>query len=171
MKKLLSVALVLALLLTLSVPAFAEEAQYQNTRAFLEYIDGASDVQSELVGIVNISGENYEQVRITYKSSNSDYISYFSVLFNEDEQDVVFYMNPLIKFDESKLDQVMEAVNSINAQTTGLKLYVDTSDNTVSAELFLLVTKDSVAELASTGLGFMVGFTDKVYEQLSQFEA
>ena len=172
MKKLFSVALVLALLLALSVPAFAEEAQYENTKAFLKYIDGASNVQYELVGIVNVSGENYEQVKLTYKSSNSNYISYFSALFNEDEQDVVFYMNPLIRFDESKLEQVLEAVNSINAQTTGLKLYVDTSDNTVSAELFLLVTKDSVVELtADMGLGFVAGFTDKVYEQLSQFEA
>ena len=127
MKKLFSVALVLALLLALSVPAFAEEAQYENTKAFLKYIDGASNVQYELVGIVNVSGENYEQVKLTYKSSNSNYISYFSALFNEDEQDVVFYMNPLIRFDESKLEQVLEAVNSINAQTTGLKLYVDES--------------------------------------------
>ena len=37
--------------------------------------------------------------------------------------------------------------------------------------LFLLVTKDSVVELTETGMGFMAAFTDKVYEQLSQFAA
>ena len=172
MKKLFSVALVLAMLLTLSVPAFAEEAQYQNTRAFLKYIDGASNVQYELKGITSIGNENYEMVKISYKSSASEYISNFAALFNEDEMDVVLYMNPLIKFDESKLEQVLEAVNKINAETTGLKIYVDTTDNTVSAELYLLVTKESAAEItADLGLGFMAGFTDKVYEALSQFEA
>lgn len=171
MKKLFTIALALALLLALSVPAFAEEAKYQNTQAFLKDLEGYNNVQSELVGVIDFAGENYEQVKITYKSSSSEYISKFSILFNEDEKDVVLYMNPLIQFDESKLDQVLGAVNSINAQTTGLKLYVDTSDNTVSAELFLLVTKDSAVELAETGLGFMVGFTDKIYEQLSQFKA
>ena len=161
MKKLFSVALVLALLLTLSVPAFAEEAQYQNTRAFLKYIDGASNVQYELKGITSIGNENYEMVKISYKSSASEYISNFAALFNEDEMDVVLYMNPLIKFDESKLEQVLEAVNKINAETTGLKIYVDTTDNTVSAELYLIVTKVSVVELtADMGLGFMARFTD-----------
>lgn len=171
MKKLFSVALVFALLLTLSVPAFAEEAQYQNTRAFLEYIDGASNVQYELKGIISINDEHYEKVIVSYKSSASKYVSNFAALFNEDEMDVVLYMNPLIKFDESKLEQVLEAVNKINAETTGVKIYVDTTDNTVSAELYLLVTKDSVVELtADMGLGFMARFTDKVYEALSQFE-
>ena len=47
---------------------------------------------------------------------------------------------------------------------------MDTSDNTVSAELYLLVTKDSAVELTEMGLGFMVGFTDKIYEQLSPLE-
>ena len=65
----------------------------------------------------------------------------------------------------------MTAVNNINAETTGLKIYVDTSDNSVSAELYLLVTKDSAVQLTETGVGFLIGFTDKVYEQLSEFKA
>ena len=171
MKKRLSIVLVLVMLLSLSVPAFAEEARYQNTRAVLKDLDGYDNVQYELAGVINFDRENYELVKISYKSSSSEYVSNFSLLFNEDESDVVLYMNPLIKFDESKMEQVLGAVNSINAQTTGVKLYVDTSDNSVSAELFLLVTKDSVVELTETGMGFMAAFTDKVYEQLSQFAA
>ena len=50
-----------------------------------------------------------------------------------------------------------------------MKLYVDTSDNTVSAELLQLVTKDSVVELSLSAVGFLIGFTDKVYEQLADF--
>ena len=169
MKKLLSAALILALLLALGVPAFAEEAKYENTKAFLNLVKDVEGLETELLGVIPFAGENYERVRVTYKSD--DYTSHFSVLFHEDEEDVVLYMNPLIKFDENKLDELVAELNSINARTTGLKLYADTSDNSVSAELYLLVTKDSAAELAATGVGLMVGFTDSVYESLSKFAA
>ena len=170
MKKLLTMALVLAMLLSLGVPAFAEEAKYQNTKGFLKDVEGYADLKTELTGVINFAGENYEQVKVSYKGSASDYTSNFSVLFNENEGDVVLYMNPLITFEESKMNEVMTAVNGINAGTTGLKVYVDTSDNSVSAELYLLVTEDSAVQLTETGIGFMIGFTDKVYEQLSQFK-
>ena len=170
MKKLLTMALVLAMLLSLGVPAFAEEANYQNTKGFLKDVEGYTDLKTELTGVINFAGENYEQVKVSYKGSASDYTSNFSVLFNENEGDVVLYMNPLITFEESKMNEVMTAVNGINAGTTGVKVYVDTSDNSVSAELYLLVTEDSAVQLTETGIGFMIGFTDKVYEQLSQFK-
>ena len=171
MKKLFTIALALALLLALSVPAFAEEAEFENTKAFLKLVDGMDELETELIGVVSFGGENYERVRITYKNPSSDYISHFSVFFNEDEEDVVLYMSPLITFDGSRLNEVVAELNGINARTTGLKLYADTSDNSVSAELYLLVTKDSAAELTAMGVGFLVGFTDKVYEQLSEYAA
>ena len=134
-KNVLSFALVLTLLLSLSIPVFADGASYQNTQAFLREIDGYTDLSSTLVGVIDFAGENYERVKLSYKGDASDYTSNFSILFNEDEEDIVVYMGQVIKFDESRLSEVLEAVNRINAQTTGMKLYVDTSDNTVSAEL------------------------------------
>ncbi len=170
-KTILSFALVLTLLLSLGSTVFADTATYQNTQAFLREIDGYTDLTATLVGVIDFAGENYEQVKLSYKGDASDYTSNFSILFNEDQEDIVVYMGQVIKFDESRLSEVLEAVNRINAQTTGMKLYVDTSDNTVSAELLQLVTKDSVVELSLSAVGFLIGFTDKVYEQLSQFEA
>lgn len=170
-KTILSFALVLTLLLSLGSTVFADTAAYQNTQAFLREIDGYTDLTATLVGVIDFAGENYEQVKLSYKGDASDYTSNFSILFNEDQEDIVVYMGQVIKFDESRLSEVLEAVNRINAQTTGMKLYVDTSDNTVSAELLQLVTKDSVVELSLSAVGFLIGFTDKVYEQLSQFEA
>ncbi len=168
-KTVLSFALVLALLLSLSIPAFADGAAYQNTDAFLKEIDGYTDLTATLVGVIDFAGENYEHVKLSYKGSASDYTSNFSILFNEDQEDFVVYMGQVIKYDGSRLSEVMTKVNSINAQTTGVKLYVNTSDNTVSAELLQLVTKDSVVELSMSAIGFLIGFTDKVYEQLSDF--
>ena len=168
-KTVLSFALVLALLLSLSIPAFADGAAYHNTHAFLKQIDGYTDLSSTLVGVIDFAGENYEHVKLSYKGEASDYTSNFSILFNENQEDIVVHMGQVIKFDGSRLSEVLEAVNRINAQTTGVKLYVDTSDNTVSAELLQLVTKDSVVDLSLSAVGFLIGFTDKVYEQLSDF--
>ena len=168
-KTVLSFALVLALLLSLSIPAFADGAAYQNTDAFLKEIDGYTDLTATLVGVIDFAGENYEHVKLSYKGDASDYTSNFSILFNENQDDIVVYMGQVIKYDGSRLSEVMEKVNSINAQTTGVKLYVNTSDNTVSAELLQLVTKDSVVELSMSAIGFLIGFTDKVYERLADF--
>lgn len=168
-KSFLAFALVVTLLLSLGNIAFADTAAYQNTQAFLREIDGYTDLTATLVGVIDFAGENYEQVKLSYKGDASDYTSNFSILFNEDQEDIVVYMGQVIKFDESRLSEVLEAVNRINAQTTGMKLYVDTSDNTVSAELLQLVTKDSVVELSLSAVGFLIGFTDKVYEQLADF--
>ena len=168
-KTFLSFALVLTLLLSLGIPVFADGAAYENTRAFLNEIDGYTDLTPTLEGVIDFSGEKYEHVLLSYKGEASDYTSNFSILFNEDQEDIVVYMGQVIKFDGSRLSEVLEAVNNLNAQTTGMKLYVDTSDNTVSAELFQLVTKESAVDLSLTAVGFLIGFTDKVYEQLADF--
>lgn len=168
-KSFLAFALVLTLLLSLGNIAFADTAAYQNTQAFLREIDGYTDLTATLVGVIDFAGENYEQVKLSYKGDASDYTSHFSILFNEDQEDIVLYMGQVIKFDESRLSEVMTEVNKLNAQTTGVKLYVDASDNTVSVELFQLVTKDSAAELSLSAVGFLIGFTDKVFERLADY--
>jgi len=168
-KTVLSFVLVLTLLLSLGSTAFADTAAYQNTQAFLREIDGFTDLTATLVGVIDFAGENYEQVKLSYKGDASDYTSHFSILFNESQEDIVVYMGQVIKFDGSRLSEVLDAVNSINAQTTGMKLYVDTSDNTVSAELLQLVTEDSVVDLSLSAVGFLIGFTDKVFERLADY--
>ena len=168
-KTVLSFVLVLTLLLSLGSTAFADTAAYKNTQAFLREIDGFTDLTATLVGVIDFAGENYEQVKLSYKGDASGYTSHFSILFNEDQEDIVVYMGQVIKFDGSRLSEVLDAVNSINAQTTGMKLYVDTSDNTVSAELLQLVTEDSVVDLSLSAVGFLIGFTDKVFERLADY--
>ena len=168
-KSFLALALVVVLLLSLGSTAFADTAAYQNTQAFLQAIDGYTELTATLVGVIDFAGEKYEQVKLSYNGEASDYTSNFSILFNEDQEDIVLYMGQVIKFDESRLSEVLTEVNKLNAQSTGVKLYVDTSDNTVSAELFQLVTKDSAADLSLSAVGFLIGFTDKVFESLADY--
>ena len=56
--------------------------------------------------------------------------------------------------------RVINKVNEINAQGTGVKLYVDTSDNSVTAELYLMTTEDVFLDISATGLDYMLSYTD-----------
>lgn len=169
-KRLLSVVLALALLCCLSIPAFADEAQYGTTQDFLNAIEAENGLECSLNGIFNASsGYNYEVVKITYEGELSEYRSNFVALFAEDGGSVEFDMYNVIDFAEEDLAEVMQVINNLNANSSGMKLYVDTSDNSVTAVLYLLTTPASTAELAYTGLFFTIGFTDSLYEQLQDY--
>ena len=64
---------------------------------------------------------------------------------------------------------VLTEVNNINA--TSVKLYVDPQNNAVLGELYLLATKDTVKDISLYASGLFIGFTDKIYEALKDFEA
>ena len=78
-------------------------------------------------------------------------------------------MYNLIRFDAKDLDAVLNKVNEINSKGTGVKLYVDTSDNSVTAELYLMTTEDVFLDISATGLGYMLSYTDSAFEQLNSF--
>ena len=161
----------LALILSLSVPAFAMDARYDTTRAFLEELNTVEGFNGEVDSIVvNPSGDKYEMVVITYTGGEySQYVSSFIVLFAEDASKVLLRMPRLLYFDEKNLNEVIRAVNTLNANGTGTKLYVDESDNSVAAELYLLTTADSSTDIVARGLGHMLGYTDSAYETLSPY--
>lgn len=170
MKKLLSFALVLALLLSLCVPAFAEEAQYALTKDFIQELNTVEGFSCEFNGTRQYGKHDYEAVYIEYAGGEfSDYTSKMTLLFAEDSSEMQFIMYNLCRFDAADLDEVVHAVNDLNADSSGVKLYVDKSDNTVTAELFLLSTEDSALDIAEVGVGFMISFTDSAYERLESF--
>lgn len=171
MKKILAFAVALTLILSLSVPAFAMEARYDATREFLADLEEVEGFTGEVDSIVvNPSGDKYEMVVVTYSGGEySQYVSSFILLFAEDASKVLLRMPRLLYFDESKLYDVMRSVNTINANSTGAKLYVDESDFSVAAELYLLTTPESSTDIVGRGLGHMLGFTDTVYEDLAAF--
>ncbi len=165
-KSILSVILALTVLCCFSVSAFADDAQYPTTQEFLSMLDTVDGAEYDVSGIVS---EKYEKVTISYSGDLSDYKSNVTAYFSEDGEDVQFCMFNLIRFAEENLNNVMLAVNELNAQSSGVKLYVDTSDNSVTAELYLLTTPETAVEIALTGLGFTIGFTDAIYGELADY--
>lgn len=170
-KAALALLLVLTLLLSLGSSAFAAEAQFKNTSEFVTEvgaIDGFTCEPGEIT--TDASGNRYETVWLTYAGGEySDYTSRIFILFSEDCSDVEFRMYNLIRFDAKDFDAVLNKVNDINAQGTGVKLYVDTSDNSVTAELYLMTTEDAFLDISATGLGYMLAYTDSAFEQLNSF--
>ena len=137
-KSILALALTLALMLSLGVCAFADDAKFDATKAYVAdmgKLEGTTcTVQPDTV---EINGIVYEVVDVEYEGDLSEYKSYFKVDFSEDSSKILMIM-PILKFDEAKFADVLSAVNDINTNSTTAKLYADSESNTVYAEFFLL---------------------------------
>lgn len=168
-KRILAFALVLMLTLSLSVPAFADGAQYNATKEFLDLSTQIDGLDCEYQGIIQYSGSNYEKLYVSYNGDLSDYGSYFYLLFCESEEEIILHMPSVITCSDDDLVNVLLDVNSLNALSTGVKLYLDGDDNSVYAELYLLSTPDTASELALTGTFLLIGFTDQIFELLSEY--
>ncbi len=171
-KSILALALTLALMLSLGVCAFADDARFDATKQFVEGLPAeapgaACTVQADMV---DIGGSTYEVVSVDYEGDLSEYKSHFNVGFTEDSSEILMSMT-ILKFDAAKLADVLTEVNNINANTTSVKLYVDPQNNAVLGELYLLATKDTVKDISLYASGLFIGFTDKIYEALKDFEA
>ena len=179
-KRILAFALTLMLLLSLSVPAFAvkasgsagsaDEPQYKATKDFLADIEGADSVEAAFEGSTTIANTGYEIVAVTYSGDKSQYISHMKVLFNEKGDELIVAMEHVFNFNEADLQAVMSDVNHYNAASIGPKLYVDTENLCINAELYEIATPETVVDVAEISLGFMVGFTDVVYEDFQVYD-
>ena len=159
-RRILAFALVLMLTMCFGVNAVAADAKYQLTRDFVSCTIG--DVVSDSTG-------NYELVKIDYQGDLSAYTSHITLLFAEDGSEAQLYMYNLINFSEEKLNEMMTVVNNLNHRATGIKLFVDASDNSVTAEMYQLLPEENGADLAVVALGFMIGITDSVFEELQSY--
>lgn len=167
-KRLSALALILALLL-LPGAAFAEDAQYETTRAFLEGVKDMDGFSCEFMGAVEIDSVYYEMLRVTYYGEGSVYVSNMQLLFSEKLDEAEIYVYNLINFEPGRLAELLEAVNDMNAACPGIKFFVDKSDYSVTAELCQFLSGDCAFDLTMTALAVMVGYTDAVYEMLADY--
>ena len=168
-RHILSVILTIVMLLSLSASAFAADAQYQVTKDFISLVKDVDGITCEVRDIVSDASGNYELVNVTYDGDLSDYVSKIVMLFAEDASEVQLYMYNLITFSEEKLTDVLTKVNELNHRATGVKLFVDMSDYSVTAEMYQLLPDSDAASLATVALGFIISMTDSLYEQLQSY--
>ena len=168
-KRVLAFAMILALLVSLGAPAFAEEAQYATTKSFLEQIAEVDGFECEVKRIIEGDTEKYEMVSVKYEGDMSDYKTNIQLLFSENLDEVQIYVYNLINFDAANYADVLDAVNSVNASGTGVKLFVDKSDNSVTAEMYQILCENDAADITLMAVGFMIGYTDSVFEMLEDY--
>ena len=169
MKKSIPVFLLIFSLL-FSTVAYAEEPQYATTRSFLAAADTEKGITYTVdAPITDANGTRYDLVRVTYKGDASPYTSKIAVLFRESEDRVQLMMYNLIDFAEENCAAVLDEINLLNRQISGIKLYVDDSDYSVTVEMYMFVTESTVAEATLNAIGFMIGKTDAIYEMLRDY--
>lgn len=173
-KTLLALVLTLALLLSVGVSAFAAGPKYESTKKFVEAIEKEEGVTYMVRDTIYEGDKEYEEVIVTFKSDSliSDE-GVADVYFSEDGTEVLAAA-PVIKFDQQDLADVLSAVNDWNGYSygaTGVRFYVDTSDNTVMARLDLFTTMNSLAEVAPYAVGVLLGMIDQVANDLAIYAA
>ena len=147
--------------LLFSTTAYAEEPQFVTTRNFLSAADTEKGITYTLGSpITDANGTHYDLVRLTYKGDASPYTSNITLLFNESEDRVQLMMYNLINFAEEDRAEVLDEINMLNRQISGIKLY---------DEMYMFVTESTVADATLSAIGFMIGKTDAIYDMLKEY--
>ncbi len=165
-RKLFAILLVLCLFFSLSVSAFAANAQYNPTKAFLKVLER----ETHKYNYMGIDEENDEQVNVTFTGDNVDRID-VEIYFDEDLDSVSMRSWRVISFKEADLADVLEAVNQVNGDYKYVKFVVDEDDLSVDAEIDCPLRDDENAgEIAYDALYYIVMIIDAAYPDFQEFE-
>ena len=165
-KKLFALLLVLSLFVCLSVPAFAVNAQYGPTQAFLKVMDR----ENHKYNYMGIDSDDDEQINVSFTGDNKSKIE-VKIYFDEDLDSVSMRSWSVISFDEAKLNEVLLLVNKLNDDYKYVKFVVDLSDYSVDAEIDCpLRDDDNAGEIAYDGLYYIVKIVDKAYPELVEYD-
>jgi len=176
-RSLLALTLTLLLLLSIGTCAFAADAKYAPTKKYVEAmaeLDGATcTVDGDMLTLGN---STFERVKVDYDGDGdiSKYKSHFNVFFTDESADQpiqILMSMRIMNFDEKDLADVLSDVNAYNANSASVKLYADTSDNSIMAELYLLANEATVQDISLFATGLFIRFTDNAYESLEKYEA
>ncbi len=165
-KKWLPVLLVIVLVLALSVPAMAAKGEYVTTRQFLKVMDKEKE-DYELVGVDDDDDEHV----VAYFTGEALGDAVVHIYFRPDLDEVNMRCWDIITFDDDDYSDVLEAVNELNNDYKFVKFTLDTSDNTVSAEMdsFLRQGAES-GEIAYDSLIAVEFLANVAYEELSVYD-
>ncbi|MBQ9250282.1 MAG: YbjN domain-containing protein [Oscillospiraceae bacterium] len=164
-KKIFAVLLILGLVLSLSVSAFAVNAQYGPTKAFLKVLDR----EGHKYNYMGIDEDDDEQVKVTFSGDNLDKIE-VNIYFDEDLDSLSMYSWYIIDFDKADLAEILELVNKLNNDYKYVKFLVDEKELSVDAEIDCpLRDDDSAGEIAYDALYYIVMIVDEAYPELEAF--
>ncbi len=142
MKRILSVLCLVALCLTMLVPALAEQPQLATTQAFIELLE----MQGLNYTYRGADDNGKERVTIGLQNDACSYT--MTCIFDSDMETVSIYVWNLIEFEGSNSINLYRACNTENYDWKIVKFYVDTTDNTVTAQYDLIFHYTAAAKSA-----------------------
>lgn len=167
MKKLLAVILLTALLCSFCATAFASEGEYKNTRSFLSICD-ENGIKYTYKGL---DEKGNDIVLIDNQGDDSDFDYTIRYYFDKDGDLVALRVWYIIEYAEKDYYEVLETCNALNKQWKYVKLYADTEDNTVSADMDIMLPGDGYnGELIWDATLIMVNLLDQCYKDLKPLD-
>lgn len=159
-----TLALMLALCLIASVPAFAITAQYNNTQKFLDALD-ENNFKYTYKGVDN---NNREKVVFPYSGDNIE--CDVQIAFSDDEEDISICVWNVIDFDKKYLAGVIDVIDTLNYKYRFVKLYADRTDWSVTAYMDLIVRQNAdVGDIAVEGVARMLSILEDEYPALKVY--
>lgn len=160
MKKIISVFMILFIVASFSLPASAVSASYSSTKSFIYILDD-NNIKYTVNGIVE---DDYECVSV---NNSGDYFNYtIKYFFDSNLENASLRVWDIITFNDSDFYNVLKVVNDFNASHKYGRLYVDESDNTVTAASDLIFRTHDVDEICLEATLYIVQTIDEAYKDL-----
>lgn len=169
-KSLLAFFLILVLMFSLSVSAFADEGEfkYQATKDYVESLKRLPGTSCEPHEFVTLGGKEFEVLDVHYTGGKLSSLEFgFLAAICEDGSEMILTLC-LLEYDIDKLAEVREAVNQFNAETTGVKVYADSGDDTINADVYILADP-AAPDLGARGTANLIALVDKMVEDFAGF--
>ena len=163
MKKILAILLLMAMLLSVCLPALAE-TEFATTRAFLSMLDEADLPYTNL----GVDDDGDEHIMIRNPDSDLPYtVHYF---FEADQEHTSVFAWNLITFDPADKLMVMLACNSLNYRYNYTCFYVDETDNTVTCAMNLIYRDDNVGLVNIEALAYLMSIIEEALPTLQGYD-
>lgn len=164
MKKLICLVISAVLFCTLCcTTALAVGAKYQNTKRFVQLLDEI-DIRYTIGGVE----DNAECVTVKNRDDKSSYTIFY--YFDQDEEEVGLRVWNFIDFSNSDYNRVLRAVNDLNSRYKFITFCVDDTDNSVTAEMDLIVRNDSCAgDIVLEATLRMAQILEDAYDTLGEY--
>ena len=166
MKKLLSLTLALLLLAGLCTTAFATEAQYASTKAFLALMDEKGIHYS----VEGIDANGYEKVYINNTDTDINFSYTIKYFFDDGGENCSLRVWDIITFTDADFAKVLRTVNSLNGQYKYVKFTVEESDNTVTASIDTIFRTHDIDQILWEATLYVVDIIEAGYPSLSVYD-
>ncbi len=163
--KTLALICLLAVLLSVTGPVWAETAQLSSTRDFLSFLD-SKGIKYSYEGM----SDGHEEVSVSYSTDHFSSLK-CRLFFKDDCEEVSLRIWNIVNATAGK-NFILSTLNTIHKDYKFVKYVFDDSDNTVQAELDVYIDGDHCGRSVYDSLMAMINLTDRdeVAEKLHSLE-